>query len=57
MSIRKGPKGDYLFYKTSKMKKPQFYNITDFYKEEKIDYTKCEISILKAWIKTKYEIT
>ena len=32
-SIRKGPKGDYLFYKTPRMKKPKFYDIKSFVTE------------------------
>lgn len=56
LSIRKGKKGDYLFYKTSKMKKPQFYDINNFYKEEKADYKTCNLSILKEWIKKTHEV-
>jgi DNA topoisomerase-1 len=56
ISIRKGPKGDYLFYKSSKMKKPQFYDIKCFVNETKEDYKICDISILKSWIKDKYNI-
>jgi hypothetical protein len=52
MSIRKGPKGDYLFYKTPKMKKPQFYDIKGFDEDYKI----CDITILKSWITEKYNI-
>ena len=52
MSIRRGPKGDYLFYKTSRMKKPQFYDIKGFDEDYKI----CNISILKSWISEKYNI-
>jgi len=55
-SIRKGPKGDYLFYKNAKMKKPQFYNITNFTNEMKEDYKICDIHILKSWINEKYSI-
>jgi DNA topoisomerase-1 len=51
-SIRKGPKGDYLFYKTPKMKKPQFYDIKGFDEDYKI----CDITILKSWISEKYNI-
>jgi len=50
LSIRKGSKGDYLFYKTLKMKKPQFYDIKGFNENYKI----CDIHILKEWIKNKY---
>jgi DNA topoisomerase-1 len=57
LSIRKGPKGDYLFYKTAKMKKPQFYDIKCFLIDNKDeDYKKCNIDILKSWIKDKYNI-
>ena len=55
-TIRRGPKGDYLFYKTSKMKKPQFYDIKTFTMETKEDYKICDIVILKSWISEKYNI-
>lgn len=50
MSIRKGPKGDYLFYKSKKMKKPQFYDIKKFTTETNEDYKNCKLSILKLWV-------
>jgi DNA topoisomerase-1 len=56
MSIRRGPKGDYLFYKTAKLKKPQFYDIKGFINDTKEDYKICDISILKSWIKDKHNI-
>jgi DNA topoisomerase-1 len=56
LSIRKGPKGDYLFYKTSKMKKPAFHDIKVFSNETKEDYKICDITILKSWVKDKYNI-
>jgi DNA topoisomerase-1 len=52
MSIRKSVRGDYLFYKTSKMKKPKFYNI----KECLHDYKECDVELLKSWIKSTYKI-
>jgi DNA topoisomerase-1 len=55
-SIRKGPKGDYLFYKTPRLKKPQFYTIQTFGTETKEDYKICNVDILKSWIKDKYNI-
>ena len=55
-TIRKGLKGDYLFYKTSKMKKPQFYDIKTFTAETKEDYKICDIVILKSWISEKFNI-
>lgn len=55
-SIRKGNNGDYLFYKTSRMKKPKFLDIKNFAKETNEDYKKCNINILKSWVEEKYEI-
>jgi DNA topoisomerase-1 len=56
ISIRKGPKGDYLFYKNSKMKKPQFLDIKAFTNDTKEDYKICDITILRSWISEKYNI-
>jgi DNA topoisomerase-1 len=56
MSIRKGPKGDYLFYKTQQMKKPEFKDIKGFTTETNNDYKICNINILKSWISEKYNI-
>jgi DNA topoisomerase I len=56
LSIRKGPKGDYLFYKNSKMKKPLFYDIKHFINDTKEDYKICDLTIVKSWIKEKYNI-
>jgi DNA topoisomerase-1 len=52
ISIRKGAKGDYLFYKTPKMKKPQFFSLHAF----DSDYKNCKIEILKNWISETYQI-
>jgi DNA topoisomerase-1 len=57
MSIRKGAKGDYIFYKNSKMKKPSFHDVKSFTSETKEDYKICDITILKSWISEKYNIT
>jgi DNA topoisomerase-1 len=56
ISIRKGPKGEYLFYKNAKMKKPQFFDIKTFVTEIKEDYKICDLTILKSWITEKYKI-
>jgi len=55
-SIRKGPKGDYLFYKNAKMKKPQFYDVKNFIGETSEDYKICDLTILKSWIEEKHGI-
>ncbi len=52
LSIRKGNYGDYIFYKTSNMKKPQFYKLNTF----EDDYKTCSIETIKQWIKEKYNI-
>ena len=56
LSIRKGQKGDYLFYKNSRMKKPSFHDIKSFVSETNENYKICDINILKSWIKDKYNI-
>jgi DNA topoisomerase-1 len=56
LSIRKGAKGDYIFYKNSKMKKPSFHDIKSFTTETKEDYKICDVTILKSWISEKYNI-
>ena len=50
LAIRKGKYGDYIFYKTETMKKPQFLKLNEF----NDDYTNCSLEILKSWIKDKY---
>jgi DNA topoisomerase-1 len=56
LSIRKGPKGDYLFYKTSRMKIPKFYDMKLFVTEMCEDYKICDIDILKSWIRDNYNL-
>jgi DNA topoisomerase-1 len=56
ISIRKGSKGDYIFYKTAKMKKPQFFDIKQFSIDTTSDYKICNMTILKSWLKEKYDI-
>uniref|UniRef100_A0A6C0IGG8 DNA topoisomerase n=1 Tax=viral metagenome TaxID=1070528 RepID=A0A6C0IGG8_9ZZZZ len=52
LSIRKSAKGDYIFFKTQKMKKPSFFNLTGINE----DYKTCELDVLKSWIKDKYSV-
>ena len=56
VSVRKGPRGDYIFHKTSRMKKPKFYDIKAFAKDTNKDYKICDLNILQSWIKEKYKI-
>ena len=52
LTIRKGKFGDYIFYKTESMRKPQFLKLNGF----NDDYKNCSIEFLKLWIKEKYGI-
>jgi DNA topoisomerase-1 len=56
LSIRKGPTGDYLFYKTLKMKQPKFYTIKKFLSEMNENYVNCNLLLLKEWIHNEYNI-
>jgi DNA topoisomerase-1 len=56
LSIRRGPKGDYIFHKTPRMKKPGFYDIKSFAPETSEDYKMCDVVILKSWISEKHGI-
>jgi DNA topoisomerase-1 len=51
-SIRRSKKGDYIFFKTVKMKKPKFFNLDKFPE----DYTICDVNIVKSWIKETYDV-
>ena len=52
LSIRKSAKGDYIFFKSSKMKKPSFFNLTGINE----DYKTCDLDVLKSWIKDKHSV-
>jgi len=52
ITIRKGEKGDYIFFKTKKMKKPSFYSLKDF----KSNYKDCKLDELKMWLKNVHNI-
>jgi DNA topoisomerase-1 len=52
ITIRKGPKGDYIFFKTSKMKTPKFYTLKNCI----LDYNTCELFELKTWINDVHSI-
>jgi DNA topoisomerase-1 len=52
ISIRNGQYGDYIFYKTSRMKSPKFFKIDKF----KNDYKNCDLALLKRWIHEEYNV-
>jgi len=53
LSIRKGAKGHYVFYKTLKMKQPTFHSLQGF----KLDHEKCDVYAIKLWLKDTYNIS
>jgi len=55
-TLRKGPKGDYIFYKSERMKKPKFIGLSKFSKETQLDYNVCEIEDIKNWLKNTHNI-
>lgn len=52
ISIRNGKYGDYIYYKTSKMKNPKFLKLAGF----KGDYRNCEKHLLQEWVKTTHSV-
>jgi DNA topoisomerase-1 len=46
-SIRKGKFGDYIYYKTDKMKRPKFITLKNF----KDDYVNCDVNVLLDLVK------
>lgn len=52
ISIRTSKRGNYIFHKTTKMRKPQFLSLKDC----GLDYEGCEISLLRQWIHDTYNI-
>ena len=52
LSIRTGKYGDYIFYKKSHTKKPEFYKLKGF----DTNYKNCDKALLLNWIKQTYNI-
>ncbi len=52
LSIRNGKFGDYIFYKTKRLKKPQFFKLNGFNQ----DYKKCNKEVLLNWIKLTHNV-
>lgn len=54
VSIRKGKvgKGDYVYFKTTKMKRPSFFKMHGFIE----DYHTCDVAHIQRWIKETYNI-
>jgi DNA topoisomerase-1 len=52
ISIRSGKFGNYIYYKNTRMKKPQFFPLKNF----KEDVKTCSKHVLLAWIKETHKI-
>ena len=52
LTIRSGRYGHYIYYKTSKMRKPIFLNISEF----PLDYITCDLKEIQSWFKVKYKM-
>jgi DNA topoisomerase-1 len=52
ISIRNGKFGRYIFYKTPKMKKPIFHQLSGFTNDVEL----CDINTIREWIEEKYKI-
>jgi DNA topoisomerase-1 len=52
ISVRRGKFGDYIFYKTEKMTKPEFFKLKAFPN----DYKSCDKSELTSWINDTFHI-
>ena len=52
LAIRNGKYGHYIYYKTSKMRKPIFLNISEF----PLDYITCGLNEIQSWFKLKYKM-
>jgi DNA topoisomerase-1 len=58
ISIRKSERGYYIFYKTTKMKKPKFYSLPDIYQDD-LDCDESNMDLLdkiKDYIEKKYKL-
>ena len=54
-SIRKGKYGDYIYYKTKKMKKPRFLKLDGFKKNlSSHNYLTCDSNVLQEWFNKTY---
>ena len=53
-SVRDGKWGPYVYYKTTQMKTPKFFEMKQFEKETGEKIKTCNVNILKDWITMKY---
>ena len=56
LSVREGKWGPYVYYKTTQMKSPKFFELKQFEKDTKTKIKTCEINVLKDWIKTTHNV-
>lgn len=56
LSVREGKWGPYVYYKTTQMKTPKFFELKQFEKDTKTKIKTCELNVLKDWIKTTHNV-
>lgn len=56
ISIRDGKWGPYVYYQTTQMKTPAFYDMKTFEKDTKSQVKTCDIQIIRDWIKSTHNI-
>lgn len=57
ITIRKGKYGNYIYYKTAQMQSPKFFDLKTFEKDTKQKCEKCDMKVLKDWVKTTHHIS
>jgi DNA topoisomerase-1 len=55
-SVRDGKFGPYVYYKTTQMKTPKFFELKQFEKDTGAKIKTCELNIIKEWIKAKHGV-
>ena len=56
-TIRRGKRGDYIYWKTNGMKKPRFFGMETFTQETGGEnYVTCDVMMIYIWVQGKYEV-
>jgi DNA topoisomerase-1 len=55
-AIRRGKRGEYLYWKTNTMKKPRFFGMEMFSQETGEKYTTCDAMMIYIWVQGKYNV-
>lgn len=57
-AIRRGKRGDYIYWKTTTMKKPRFFGMETFTQEvgSEVNYKTCDVMMIYIWVQSKYGV-